>query len=70
VLVAEGGACAVPEWQIPWRPLGPRTTVAPFWVRLDLGAGAGTRELVLLIDQLAPEDWRRLNAVLARARGA
>jgi hypothetical protein len=52
------------------RPLGPRTMVAPFWARLDLGKGSRPRELLLVADQLGPEDWRRLKAILARARGA
>jgi hypothetical protein len=69
VLLAEGGACAVPDWRTGMRPLGPRTIVAPFWARLDLGEGTPQRELLLIADQLAPEDWRHLNAVLSRARG-
>jgi hypothetical protein len=70
ILVAEGGTCAVPEWQTGMRPLGPRTMVAPLWIRLDLGAGLPQRELLLIADQVRPEDWRRLRAVLARGRGA
>jgi hypothetical protein len=70
ILVEEGGACAVPEWQTGMRPLGPRTMVAPFWIRLDLGACLPQRELLLIADQVGPEDWRRLRAVLARGRGA
>jgi hypothetical protein len=67
VLVA-GNACAVPEWQTGLRPLGGRTLVAPFWVRLDLGRGPWRRDVILLVDQLEPDDWRRLRATLARAR--
>lgn len=69
VIVREGGACAIPEWGPGLRPLGPRTTVAPFWVRLDLGSGNRQRELLLIADQVGPADWRRLRALLARARG-
>lgn len=69
VLITEDGVCAVPEWRAGLRPLGPRTTMAPFWIRLDLGAGSPKRELLLLADQVTPEDWRRLRAMLARSRG-
>jgi hypothetical protein len=69
ILLAEGGACDVPEWRTGMRPLGPRTIVAPFWARLDLGHGPWQRELLLMADQVDPEDWRRVRALLARARG-
>lgn len=69
LLVAEGGACAVPEWRTGMRPLGPRTTVAPLWMRLDLGPGSPQRELLLIADQVEAEDWRRLRGLLARGRG-
>ena len=68
VLVAEGGRCVVPEWHTGPRPLGPRTLVAPFWVRLDLGMGPWRRDIVLVADQMSPEQWRRLRALLLRAR--
>ena len=68
VLVAEGGRCVVPEWKTGPRPLGPRTLVSPFWVRLDLGTGPWRRDILLLADQMQPEDWRRLRALLLRAR--
>jgi hypothetical protein len=68
VVVAEGGRCAVPEWNTGELALGPRTLVAPFWVRLDLGAGPWRRDILLLVDQVQPETWRRLRALLLRAR--
>ena len=68
VVVTDGGRCIVPEWNTGARPLGPRTVVLPFWVRLDLGAGPWRRDIVLLADQVRPETWRRLRAVLLRAR--
>ena len=68
VVVVEGGRCSVPEWNTGTRPLGPRTLVSPFWVRLDLGKGPWRRDLVLLADQMRPETWRRLRALLLRAR--
>ena len=68
VVVAEGGFFAVPEWNTGARPLGPRTLISPFWVRLDLGAGPWRRDILLLADQVRPEEWRRLRALLLRAR--
>jgi len=68
VLVAEGGRCIVPEWNTGARPLGPRTLVSPFWVRLDLGAGPWRRDILLLADQVRPDEWRRLRALLLRVR--
>ena len=68
VLVAEGGRCIVPEWNMGPGPLGPRTLVSPFWVRLDLGTGPCRRDILLLADQMRPEQWRRLRALLLRIR--
>jgi hypothetical protein len=68
LVLVDDGACAVPEWQTGLQPLGARTLVAPFWVRLDLGRGPWRRDLILLVDQLEPKEWRRLRAALARAR--
>jgi hypothetical protein len=68
VVVAEGGRCVVPEWNTGARALGPRTLVSPFWVRLDLGRGPWRRDLLLFADQVRPEAWRRLRALLLRAR--
>jgi hypothetical protein len=68
LVLVDGSACAVPEWQTGLRPLGGRTLVAPFWVRLDLGRGPWRRDLILLVDQLEPQEWRRLRAALARGR--
>jgi hypothetical protein len=69
VIVSEDGFCAVPQWQPGRSPLGSRTLVCPFWVRLDLAHGSRRRDLLLIADQLQPEQWRRLRALLARARG-
>ena len=68
VVVAEDG-CVVPEWHTGRRPFGPRTLVCPFWIRLDLGKGQWRRDILLIADQIPPEDWRRLRALLARTRG-
>jgi hypothetical protein len=64
--LADDGACVVPEWNTGPRPLGARTLVCPFWVRLDLGTGPWRRDLLLLADQMRPEQWRRLRALLRR----
>jgi hypothetical protein len=69
VVVTADGFCAVPEWHTGRRPIGPRTLLCPFWVRLDLGRGPWRRDILLIADQVRPEDWRRLRALLARTRG-
>ena len=69
VVVSADGFCVVPEWQTGRTPLGSRTLVCPFWVRLDLGPGSRQRDILLIADQLRPDEWRRLRALLARARG-
>ena len=69
VVVSADGFCVVPEWQTGRMPLGSRTLVCPFWVRLDLGPGSRQRDILLIADQLRPDEWRRLRALLARARG-
>jgi hypothetical protein len=68
VILTADGFCFVPEWNAGPRPLGPRTLVCPFWVRLDLGAGLPRRDILLLADQVQPEAWRRLRAFLGRLR--
>jgi hypothetical protein len=69
VIVGEDGVCVVPEWGTGRRPLGPRTLVCPFLVRLDLGKGVLQRDILLIADQVGPQEWRRLRALLARMRG-
>ena len=66
VQFGEDGRCVVPEWDVGARPLGARTLVCPFWVRLDLGMGPSRRDILLLADQMRPEEWRRLRALLLR----
>ena len=61
------GRCAVPEWNTGARALGPRTLVCPFWVRLDLGMGPWRRDILLIADQMQPDEWRRLRALLLRS---
>lgn len=64
------GAWSLPALGLERLALRPGTAVGPFWARLALGAaGARTVSIVLLADQLEPEDWRRLRAVLRRAAG-
>lgn len=69
VVVTADGFCAVPEWDTGRRPIGSRTLLCPFWVRLDLGRGPWRRDILLIADQVPAEDWRRLRALLARTRG-
>jgi len=68
VIVTEGGTCAVPEWNTGIRPLGTRTLICPLWVRLDLGTGPWRRDILLVADQVRPEEWRQLRALLNRTR--
>jgi hypothetical protein len=69
VVVTADGFCAVPDWGTGRRPIGSRTLLCPFWVKLDLGRGLRRRDILLIADQVPPEDWRRLRALLARTRG-
>jgi hypothetical protein len=68
IVLTADGSCIVPEWNTGPRPLGARTFVCPLWIRLDLGAGQKRRDILLLGDQVSPEAWRRLRALLARTR--
>ena len=68
IAVTAAGSCTVPDWNTGPRPLGPRTFVCPFWIRLDLGTGLERRDIVLFRDQVSPAAWRRLRALLARIR--
>ena len=68
IVVTADGSCSVPEWRTGERPLGERTLVCPVWIRLDLGAGPWRRDILLIADQVRPEEWRRLRAILKRAR--
>jgi hypothetical protein len=68
VVVTEDGCCVVPEWHTGLRPLGSRTLMCPFWIRLDLGKGLRRRDILLVADQIDREGWRRLRALLARTR--
>jgi hypothetical protein len=61
------GSCVVPEWHTGARPPGARTRVCPFWVRLDLGMGPWPRHILLIADQMQPDEWRRLRALLLRS---
>lgn len=68
ILVTQNAECIVPDWHLGPTPLGPGTVVCPFWIRLELGAGSARRDILLLADQVRPEAWRRLCALLARVR--
>jgi len=68
VIIGADATCLVPPWGLGRAPLGPRTVVCSHWIRLDLGRGPRQRDLFLFIDQLAPDQWASLRAVLERAR--
>ena len=65
VVVRADGSCTV-QGQSAAMPLGERTLLCPFWARLDLGSGR--RDILLIADQVRPEEWRRLRAILRRTR--
>jgi hypothetical protein len=44
-----------------------RTLLAPYWVRIVARRERDAVDIVLIADQLAPKDWRRLKAILRRA---
>jgi len=69
ILVDADAHCIVPAWSADRLALGARTVVCPHWLRLDLGTGPQQRDLLLVVDQLAPFEWARLRAVLDRTRG-
>jgi hypothetical protein len=68
VLVGSDATCLVPEWGVSRAPLGPRTVVCAYWIRLDVGVVPPRRDILLFIDQLGPDQWARLRALLERAR--
>jgi hypothetical protein len=68
VLVGTDATCLVPEWGVRRTPLGPRTVVSTYWIRLDVGVVTPRRDILLFIDQLDPDQWARLCALLERAR--
>ena len=68
ILVDVEARIAVPDWDLAELTLGARTVVCPYWVRLDLGTRLGRRDILLCIDQLAPDEWARLCGLLGRAR--
>jgi hypothetical protein len=68
IIVGADATFVVPEWSLDRAPLGPRTVVCVFWIRLDLGMGPARRDLLLFADQLDAEHWARLRGLLGRAR--
>jgi hypothetical protein len=68
VIVAADATCVVPERGPSRVALGPRTVVCALWIRLDLGPGPPTRDIVLFVDQLPAGQWASLRALLDRAR--
>jgi hypothetical protein len=68
VLVGSDATCLVPEWGVPRAALGPRTVVCTYWIRLAVGVAPSRRDILLFIDQLDPDQWAQLRALLERAR--
>jgi hypothetical protein len=68
IVIGADGTCLIPDWGTADLPLGPRTLVCAWWVRLELGTGLRRRELLLFADQLSVADWARLRARLQRTR--
>jgi hypothetical protein len=64
IIVTEDATCLVPEWGLGPALLGPRTIVCTYWVRLE----TPRRDILLFIDQLGPEQWAGLRALLERVR--
>jgi mRNA-degrading endonuclease toxin of MazEF toxin-antitoxin module len=61
------GSCRIPGTSAaPFAP-GTRTRLMPFWLRIVARNGADTVDILLLVDQINPADWRRLTAILRRA---
>jgi hypothetical protein len=67
IVVAADATYLVPEWGLGPAPLGPRTVVCAYWIRLDLG-GSPRRDILLFSDQLGADQWARLRALLERVR--
>jgi hypothetical protein len=67
IVIGADASCAVPEHGIGPLALSPRTRIAPWWVRLDAREGRRRLDILLLADQLDPDDWRRLAAIVRRA---
>jgi hypothetical protein len=65
--VAGDGTCHVPQWGPGTFEPSPKTYLTPFAVDLYLGVGPRGRRLLIIIDQVDGEDWRRLAAILRRA---
>jgi hypothetical protein len=66
MLLAVDGTWQVPELDTRWRPTGPRTRLAPYWISLSLGHGRDRRDILLWVDQLDAATWARLRARLLR----
>jgi hypothetical protein len=68
LLVAADGTCRAPQWGPEVYALGPRTRFTRFGAALDLGTGPHRRRLLVVFDQVPADDWRRLEALLRRAK--
>lgn len=65
------GAWSLPSLGLEGLELRPGTAVGPFWARLALGSDSGVAVTVLvLVDQVDRESWRRLQVALRGAAPA
>lgn len=65
------GYWSLPSLGLARLTLRPGTAVGPFWARLTLGsAGSRSITVLMLVDQLDRESWRRLQAALRGAAQA
>ena len=66
LIVGKDGSWRVPDWGGETLRLASRTRLTHFGIELHLGFGPERRHLVLLVDQLEPVEWARLNALFRR----
>jgi hypothetical protein len=64
------GLWSVPALGLDGLSIGYRTRYTTFWVRLELVGAARPLDMLLLADQLDPESWRVLQAILRRRGSA
>jgi hypothetical protein len=66
--VAADGSCRIGEWGPDVLTLTDRTRITPFALDLHFRMGPKALRLLLLADQVDPDDWARLSAILRRAK--
>jgi hypothetical protein len=68
LIVGADGSWQIPEWGHETLPLARGSVLTPLGLALHLGIGPKRRHVLLLRDQVGPDDWRRLSAIMRRAR--